>query len=210
MGICGQAEGLPQLPDGQYQPPMGLTQTEQWVRLRMKQKLGWTLTPGRLANLTRPLHGRAPCHYCGTCGRGCITHSYFNSYFTTVADALHTGRCTHIPNAMVHRVLMNAASGRAEGVLYVDRDTRELHRVSGRAVHPLRAGAGIGAHPVQFGHDATSERTGQPQRRAGTLPDGPRRGRRRRERRVPPVFRQPQPERAQPAWRHLYSALPEP
>ena len=60
---------------------------------------------GRVANLTRSLNGRAPCHYCGPCYWGCVTNSYFNSAFTTVADAIASGNCTHVPNAMVYKVL---------------------------------------------------------------------------------------------------------
>ena len=45
-----------------------------------------------MAILTKPLNGRAPCHYCGPCERGCVSRSYFNAAFTTVADALKTGQ----------------------------------------------------------------------------------------------------------------------
>jgi choline dehydrogenase-like flavoprotein len=113
---------------------MGLTCAETLVRNRVKDKLGWTVTQGRAANLTRPLNGRAACHYCGPCERGCITKSYFNSAFTTVADALETGRCTLIPNAMVYKVLMDPDRHRAKGVLYIDRVTRQAHEVYGRVV----------------------------------------------------------------------------
>ena len=74
-----------------------------------------TLTIGRAANITKPLNGRAPCHYCGPCERGCATHSYFNSAFTTVADALKTGKCTLVQNAMVYQVLMDASGKKARG-----------------------------------------------------------------------------------------------
>lgn len=134
IGVSGLAEGLPQLPDGHFQPAMAFRCCEAIFRERVKKKLGWTVTMGRSANLTRPLHGRAPCHYCGPCYQGCVTHSYFNSAFTTVADALATGRCDLIPNAMVYRVEMNAAGDRARGVVYVDRQTRRLHRVRGARV----------------------------------------------------------------------------
>src|SRR6516164_5213218 len=127
-------EGLPQLPDGKFQPPMGLTCVEMLVRERIKAKLGWTLTQGRLANLTRPTHGRAPCHYCGPCHRGCATHSYFNSAFTTVADALASGNCTLISNAMVFKVLMDPDHNRARGALYIDRNTRQAKEVYSRVV----------------------------------------------------------------------------
>ena len=134
VGIAGQAEGLPQLPDGKFQPAMAMTCPEAALRNRVKEKLGWTVTPSRTANLTRPLNGRAPCHYCGPCERGCVTRSYFNSAFTTVADALKTGNCTHVPNAMVYKVLMNRESNRATGVLYIDRITREPKEVHARVV----------------------------------------------------------------------------
>ncbi|HEY1262504.1 MAG TPA: GMC family oxidoreductase [Terriglobales bacterium] len=130
VGVCGTAEGLDHLPDGKFQPTMALTCQETLLKRRAKEKLGWTVTLSRSANLTRPQNGRAACHYCGPCERGCQTLSYFNSAFTTVADAVNSGNCTLISNAMVHQVLMDAETGRAKGVQYVDREsmaTRELH-----------------------------------------------------------------------------------
>ena len=134
VGVAGLAEGLPQLPDGKFQPPMGLTCSETKLRNRVKENLGWTVTPARTANLTRSINGRAACHYCGPCQRGCVTHSYFNSAYTTVADALATKNLTHIPNAMAFQVLMDMNTNKARGILYIDRVTREPKEVYGRAV----------------------------------------------------------------------------
>ena len=134
VGVAGRAEEIPQIPDGNFQPDMGLTCGETRFRQRVKDKLGWTVTPTRTANITRALNGRAPCHYCGPCDRGCVTHSYFNSAFTTVADALATRRCTLIANAMAYQVLMDTERNRARGVLYIDRITRQPREVRGRAV----------------------------------------------------------------------------
>ncbi len=134
VGITGIAEGVYELPDGRFQPPMGMSCAETALKNRVKSKLGRTVTLGRSANLTRPLNGRAACHYCGPCERGCATHSYFNSAFTTVADAVKTGRCTHIPNAMVYKVLTDPDTNRATGLLYIDRVTHEPQEVHGRAV----------------------------------------------------------------------------
>jgi choline dehydrogenase-like flavoprotein len=134
IGVTGMPEGVYELPDGKFQPPMGLTCAESRFRNRVKKKLGWTVTLGRSANLTKAINGRAACHYCGPCERGCVTHSYFNSAFTTVADALKTGNCTHLPNAMVYQVLMDPERNRAKGVLYIDRTTRQPKEVSGRVV----------------------------------------------------------------------------
>ena len=134
VGITGMAEGVYELPDGKFHPPMGLHCSERQVKTRVKDKLGWTVTLGRSANLTKPINGRQACHYCGPCEQGCVTKSYFNSAFTTVADAIASGNCTLIPNAMAYKVLMDPAKNRAKGVLYIDRVTREPKEVYGRAV----------------------------------------------------------------------------
>ena len=134
VGVTGMPEGLEQLPDGQFQPPMPLTCQEAIFRERSKEKLGRVVTLARSANLTRPINGRGPCHYCGPCERGCMTHSYFNAAFTTVPDALRTKNCTLISNAMVHKVLMDKDSNRATGVLYVDRNSKQTREVHARVV----------------------------------------------------------------------------
>lgn len=134
VGITGMIEGDPMLPDSRYHPPMGLTCAETHIRGVIKQSFNRTLTQGRAANITKPINGRQPCHYCGPCERGCVTHSYFNSAFTTVADALKTGKCTLIQNAMVHRVITDPSSNKARGVSYIDRQTRQVKEVYGRVV----------------------------------------------------------------------------
>ncbi|MGQ0732314.1 MAG: GMC family oxidoreductase [Acidobacteriota bacterium] len=134
IGVSGQPEQVPELPDGAFQPPMPMTCSERRLRARVKQRLGWTATIGRTANLTRPLNGRSACHYCGPCERGCVTRSYFNAALTTVPDALATGKCTLITNAMVHQVLMDADHRRATGIRYVDRETRATREITARSV----------------------------------------------------------------------------
>ncbi len=134
VGISGQAEGRPQLPDGQFLPPMSMTCGERLLRSRAREKFGRTLTIGRTAVLTRPLNGRAACHYCGPCERGCVTASYFNSPATTVADALRSGNCTLLTDAIVSQVDMDPSRNRARGVTYVHRHHRRTYQVRSRAV----------------------------------------------------------------------------
>jgi choline dehydrogenase-like flavoprotein len=134
VGIQGQVENVPELPDSRFQPGMAMSCAEMQLRTRVKEKFGRTITIGRSANLTRAINGRQACHYCGPCERGCVTHSYFNSAFTTVADALKTGNCTLITDAMVYKVLMDADGRRASGVLYIDRTTRQARELRARNV----------------------------------------------------------------------------
>jgi choline dehydrogenase-like flavoprotein len=134
VGISGQAEGVPELPDGQFLPPMPMTCAETRLRARVKRTLGHTITIGRTANLTRPLNGRSACHYCGPCERGCVTRSYFNSALTMVPDALATAKCALVTNAMVYQVMMDADHRKATGIRYVDRVTHEVRELKARAV----------------------------------------------------------------------------
>jgi choline dehydrogenase-like flavoprotein len=134
VGISGQTEGVPELPDGKFHPAMPMSCAEMQLRTRVKEKLGRTVSVGRVANITQPLNGRAPCHYCGPCEHGCVTHSYFNAAFTTVPDAIKTGHCTLVTDAMVYKILMDPATSKAKGILYIDRNTREAKEIHARTV----------------------------------------------------------------------------
>ncbi len=134
VGITGMAEGAYELPDGKFLPPMGMRCSEWRLRNRAKEKFGRIVTLGRAAHLTQGKNGRAPCHYCGPCERGCVTKSYFNAAFTTVADAMATGKCTLITNAMVYKVLTDQGTNRARGILYIDRNTKQAREVTARVV----------------------------------------------------------------------------
>ncbi|HYO80787.1 MAG TPA: GMC family oxidoreductase [Bryobacteraceae bacterium] len=134
VGISGMEEGLPQLPDSIFQPPMEFTCGEEILRDRVKDKMGRVVTIGRVAILTKPLNGRQACHYCGPCEQGCATFSYFSSPFTTLKDAGATGRMTLITDAVASHVITDRSTGRASGIAYIDRTTREPREVRGKVV----------------------------------------------------------------------------
>ncbi len=134
VGITGAAEKNEMLPDGQFLPPMQMTCGEVRLRERVKARFDRTLTIGRAAIVTQTHNGRAACHYCGPCERGCSTFSYFSSPFTTVKDAVKSGNCTLITNAVVSHVDMDSDANKARGVTYVDRMTKETKEVRGKAV----------------------------------------------------------------------------
>ena len=134
VGISGRNEGNPALPDGQFLPPMAMTCGEKLLRKRVSEKLGRTVTIGRTAILTQAHNGRAPCHYCGPCERGCITASYFNSPATTLKDALASGNCDLTANAIVSQIEMDNAENQARGVTYIDRNSRKTYEVKARSI----------------------------------------------------------------------------
>jgi len=139
IGVSGSREGLPQLPDGRFLPPMNLSCGGMLAKLVIERKFGWRVMPDRVANLTVPHRGRPACHYCDQCQRGCFTASYFNSPSVTLPAAARTGKFTLVSDAIVSDLLMDR-SGRAEGVHYIDRVTRE-HREAYARVTVVAAGA---------------------------------------------------------------------
>ena len=136
IGVSGQTEGLAQLPDGQFLPPMELRCAERYVREKVLARWGGerVVTVGRVAILTRNHNGRAACHYCGPCERGCITHSYFTSIGSTLPAAQHTGRLTLRPNSVVESVLYDASRDRATGVRVIDALTMQPAEYHARVV----------------------------------------------------------------------------
>ncbi len=150
VGISGAAEGNDALPDGHFLPPMKMTCGEMQMRDRVQKQFGRTVTIGRTAILTKNHNGRAACHYCGPCERGCSTFSYFSSPFTTLKDALKTGKCTLITNAVVAHVNMDHAANRATGVTFVDGMTRQTKSVRGKDRHLVRSGDGVDADSAEL------------------------------------------------------------
>ena len=139
IGVSGSREQLPQFPDGHYLPPMALSCGGVEARDVVGRKFGWRVMPDRVANLTVAHRGRPACHYCDQCQRGCHTASYFNSPSVTLPAAARTGKYTLVSDAVVSHVVMNR-SGAADGVLYIDRESRRQREAYARAV-VLCAGA---------------------------------------------------------------------
>src|SRR2546428_9634771 len=96
-------------------------------------RLHVTCIRARLSILTRPLNGRAACHFCGQCNRGCKVNANFTSTNVLIAPALATGKLTLLTNAMAREVLVDS-SGRATGVAYVDKATGADRRVRAKVV----------------------------------------------------------------------------
>jgi choline dehydrogenase-like flavoprotein len=134
-GISGQAEGLDVLPDGQFLPPMEMTCVEQDFRTALAKNYDdRILTIGRTAVLTRTHRGRAACHYCGVCQRGCVTQSYFSSLNSTLPAAQKTRRLTIRPYSVVHSLIFDPAMRRVSGVRVIDAQTKNTQEFKGKIV----------------------------------------------------------------------------
>ena len=136
IGVSGAKLGLAQLPDGKFLPPMPLNCAEQVVQEAVARRFGGerVVTIGRCAVITVPHGGRAACHYCGPCERGCITRSYFSSVSVTLPLAQATGRVTLRPHSVVQSVIYDEKKDRAVGVRVIDAQTREALEFHARVV----------------------------------------------------------------------------
>src|SRR6058998_3052095 len=132
IGVFGTKENVSSAPDGVFLSPPKPRCTELMVK-KACDKLNIICIPSRLAILTRSVNGRLPCHYCGQCGRGCITASNFSSSQVLLPPAMKTGKLTLITGAMAREIIVNK-EGKAEGVSYIDKATRTEKRIYARAI----------------------------------------------------------------------------
>ena len=132
IGVAGTSEGLRSAPDGIFQVPPPPRVHEALVQGSCRN-LGIPCIPARMAVITRPHNGRAPCHYCGQCTRGCVTASNYSSSQVQIFPAMKTGRVTLINDAMA-RELITDDSGTITAVSYIDKVTRSEKQIRCRAV----------------------------------------------------------------------------
>jgi choline dehydrogenase-like flavoprotein len=131
IGVFGTKENLVDAPDGVFLPPPKPRCTETLVK-KACDHLNITCIPSRMAMLTKSVNGRAPCHYCAQCGRGCISASNFSSSQVMIPPAHATGRFTLIPNAMAREIVVGK-DGKAQAVSYIDKTTSKEMRVNARS-----------------------------------------------------------------------------
>jgi choline dehydrogenase-like flavoprotein len=133
IGVNGGTDDSDVLPGSKFlQPPPAPRCGERLLQKAMG-KLNIPVVAGRRANMTRPTRGFAPCHYCGNCGNGCDTASFFCSADHLLPFALQTGRLELRSNAVAARILTDDR-GRATGVQYFDRRTGAEQQVRGKVV----------------------------------------------------------------------------
>jgi choline dehydrogenase-like flavoprotein len=134
IGVFGANLGarFPNEPDGDFLPPPQPRCYELLIK-QASEKLNVPCVPSRLSILTRPKNGRAACHYCGQCSRGCMTHSNFSSPSVLIPPAMATGRLQIITDAMAREVTVDD-NGLASGVVYIDKNTVRENHVRARIV----------------------------------------------------------------------------
>jgi choline dehydrogenase-like flavoprotein len=133
IGVCGGTDDSDSLPGSRFLLPPPAPRCAERLLQKAARAVNIPVVAGRRANMTRPTRGFPACHYCGACGSGCDTASFFCSADHLLPFALQTGHLEIRSNAVVARILVDDR-GLATGVQYFDRRTGAEQQVRGKVV----------------------------------------------------------------------------
>lgn len=135
-GISGSKDGLAQLPDGDFLPPMEMNVVEKVVAARIKEQYKGDrhMLIGRVANLTEALPGRANCQYRNKCWLGCPFGGYFSTQSSTLPAAMATGNLTLRPYSIVTKILYDKDTKKAKGVEVLDSETNQTYEYFAKVI----------------------------------------------------------------------------
>ncbi|MEO1485454.1 MAG: GMC family oxidoreductase [Bacteroidota bacterium] len=139
IGVSGELLGLPQLPDGQFEPMMELNCVEDHVRGKVAEHFdGRIITAGRVAHINSDKQfegdGRVRCQFRNRCVRGCPFGAYFSSVSSTLPAAELTGNMTLRPDSIVHEIMYDPDTKKATGVKVIDRVTKETFEFKAKVI----------------------------------------------------------------------------
>lgn len=135
-GISGSKDGLAQLPDGDFLPPMEMNVVEKVVAARIKEhyKSNRHMLIGRVANLTQAIQGRTNCQYRNKCWLGCPFGGYFSTQSSTLPAAVATGNLTLRPFSIVTKILYDKDTQKATGVEVLDAETNQTYEYFAKVI----------------------------------------------------------------------------
>ena len=135
IGVSGNADGIPQLPDGNFQPPFEMNAVEKYFKGKIETSYAdRKVIMGRTANLTKPVKGRGQCQARDLCHRGCPFGAYFSTNASTMPAAYATGNLTVRPHSLVNKILYDDQKKRATGVEIIDTKTNKVEEFYARIV----------------------------------------------------------------------------
>jgi choline dehydrogenase-like flavoprotein len=136
-GISGSLEGLPQLPDGKFLPPMDLNCVEKDVAARLKEHYSdkRRLIIGRTANLSKPKpEQNRQCMFRNMCSNGCPFGGYFSTQSATLPAAMKTNNLTLRPFSIVTKIIYDRNTKKATGVEVLDAETNQTYVYNAKVI----------------------------------------------------------------------------
>ncbi|WP_332733564.1 GMC family oxidoreductase [Flavihumibacter sp.] len=135
IGVSGNRDGIPHLPDGPFQPPFEMNKVEKYFKEKTEASFkNRKVIIGRTANLTQAVKGRGICQARNLCHRGCPYGAYFSTNASTLPAAHDTGNLTIRPFSLVNKVVYDDKNQRASGVEVIDTETGRVEEFSARII----------------------------------------------------------------------------
>ena len=135
IGVSGNRDGIPTLPDGEFQPPFEMNIVEKYFKQQVETKYDdRKVIIGRTANLMQPVKGRGQCQARDLCHRGCPFGAYFSTNASTMPAAYATGNLTVRPHSLVNKVLYDEQKQKATGVEIIDTETKKTEEFYARII----------------------------------------------------------------------------
>ena len=140
VGISGNKDGLPNLPDGEFLPALEMSCIENYFKdIVAKNYKDRNVIYARCAHLTEPtqIHldqGRGQCQKRNLCQRGCPFGGYFCSNSSTIPWAEKTGNLTLRPYSVVQSIIYDDKKEKVTGVRVIDSQTKEVTDYSAKVI----------------------------------------------------------------------------
>jgi len=135
IGVSGNNDGIPHLPDGNFQPPFEMNVVEKFFKQQVESKIkDRHVIIGRTANLTQPVKGRGQCLARNQCHRGCPWGAYFSTNASTMPAAYATGNLTVRPHSLVNKVIYDEQKQKATGIEIIDTETKQTEEFFARII----------------------------------------------------------------------------
>lgn len=135
IGVSGNRDGIPHLPDGNFLPPFEMNEVEKFFKGKIENIYpDRKVIMGRTANLTKAIQGRGQCQARDLCHRGCPFGAYFSTNASTIPAAYATGNLTVRPHSLVNKVNYDEQQQKATGVEIIDTETKQTEEFHARLV----------------------------------------------------------------------------
>jgi choline dehydrogenase-like flavoprotein len=130
IGVCGNKDGIPAMPDGEFLTPYELNTVERHLQQVIKEKFDRHYVSGRWAHISEMKQqfidqNRNQCMNRNLCMRGCPLGGYFSSVSSTLPWAKKTGNLTIRPHSVVHSIIYDEQKQKAVGVRVIDDNTKK-------------------------------------------------------------------------------------
>ena len=137
-GVHGFKDGLWNMPDGEFQKgvPMRCGEAKLKIGTAAMKASGREIdfVHQRKAILTEPhWSGRALCHYCGGCMKGCCVDAKYTSANTAIPAALKTKKLTIFKETMMTRIETDKDGQKVRGIHAKDKDGKDVF-IAGKAL----------------------------------------------------------------------------